>query len=484
MEQSHLIELIKTLSPAEKADILQFATISFFNKGRMRAHVGSLLDFCLSQSWDDPEQRLEKKDVFEIIFPGQEYVEGKLEKAMVEAHKVVRSFLLTQRYFSEENEFQQIFDFAEIVRLRDLQARYQQLVTRLQKIQEDSQLKNIQFYHQQFLLEYAKHDEESLHNQKKGDLNIPNTLFALEMHHHLNRLALANRFLLQQKVANLDVPASLNSLLDEEALPVKYLEPSPFALVTNKIFVLLKKDSPELNDAQELFDLLILHEKCFNLDNLREFYTYLRNICVLALISNPAHDEIHNMLFRLYKDNLARGYLHYEGKIHPSRYMGIFDTALRIKEYAWALSFLEKYKNDIIGENETHDIYRFNKAHYLFAIDQYDECLAIIPSTSTFVDYMVSGKRLELKAYYELQSDLLPYKLDAFKMFISRTSQKLLSDALIKTNSEFANLLNQLMTSIPGDKKRASVLIERIEKKKQALEWRWLLAKAHALKGN
>jgi hypothetical protein len=484
MEQSQLIELIKTLSPAERSGILQFATISFFNNGRMRAHVCPLLELCFNRSWDDPEQRLEKIDVFASVFPGQDYVDGKLEKVMVEAHKVIRSFLLAQRYFDEEKEFQQLFDFAEIVRIRSLQARYQQLITRLNKIQEESEWKNIQFYQRQFLLEYAKHDEESLYNQKKGDLNIPNTLFALEMHHHLHRLALTTRFLLQQKFANLEVPDSIQALLEVDSLDEKYLNASPFALVTNKIFLLLRKRHPDPNDAQELFDLLILHEKCFSEENLREFYTYLRNICVLVLKSNPDYEEIHIVLHELYKDNLQRGFLHYEGKLHPSRHMGIFDNALRIKDFNWALAFLEKYKNDIIGENETHDIYRFNKAQYLFAIGQYDECLSIIPATSTFVDYMVSGKRLELKAYYELQSDLLPYKLDAFKMFISRTSQKLLSDSLIKTNSEFANLLYQLMTSIPGDKKRADLLIERIEKKKQALEWRWLLAKAHALKGN
>jgi len=484
MEQSHLIELIKTLSQAEKADILQFAAISFFNNGRMRAQVVPLLKICLNHPWDDSLQNLDKRDVYDAVFINQEFVEGKLEKVMVEAHKVVRSFLLTKGYFQEDKEFQQVFDFTEILRTRGLVARYQQSMAKLKKMQADCPTWSATHYHQQLLLEGAIHYVESLNNQKKGDINIPNLLDSIETYYYLRRVMLLNRYLLQQRVTKLEVPEFIAVHLEENTVPVRYLSKSPLLKIYYEIFLLLKKDLFQTSDIRFLYDLLLLHEEKLDAEALQEFYGYLRNFAILILNANRDNEEICHILHDLYLINLERGYLHYEGKLSPGRYAAVSANAIKVNQLDWALSFLEKYKNDIIGENETHDIYRFNKAHYLFAIDQYDECLAIIPSTSTFVDYMVSGKRLELKAYYELQSDLLPYKLDAFKMFISRTSQKLLSDALIKTNSEFANLLNQLMTSIPGDKKRASVLIERIEKKKQALEWRWLLAKAHALKGN
>jgi len=97
------------------------------------------------------------------------------------------------------------------------------------------------------------------------------------------------------------------------------------------------------------------------------------------------------------------------------------------------------------------------------------------------VDYLVAGKRLELKALYELQSDLFPYKLDAFKMFVSRTSQKLLPKARRRMNVAFTNLMYQLVALIPGDRKRAKRFLERVEEKKQTAERRWLLAKGKFL---
>jgi hypothetical protein len=49
------------------------------------------------------------------------------------------------------------------------------------------------------------------------------------------------------------------------------------------------------------------------------------------------------------------------------------------------------------------------------------------------------------------------------------------------SNTDFANMLDQILRSRPGDKKRSETLIKRIEEKKQAAEYRWLLAKAREL---
>ena len=482
MEQSHLIELIRTLDKAEKEQILQFVDLPFFNQGKMRAYVVPLLDICLNHSWHPPQQRLEKKEVFASLFPSQTFIEGKLEKIMVEAHKVVRTVLVVCNYLREENEFHQIFDFSEIARTRGLDARYQQLLAKLQKMQEGDPWKNAPYFYRQFLLEKAKHDEETIHNHVKGDLNIPNVIHALSLHYYLNHLAMLNFLLLQQKAAKVEVPESLKSQLGESLLPELYLEESPALRANHTIFNLLKKDRPEPNDIRSLFDFLKLHEKNFDKVNLQEFYSYLRSLCILVLSADIERVEIEDTLHELYKDNLERGYLHYEGKLHPSRYWAVSSNAVRVNDFDWAIEFIEKYKHEIIGENESRDIYRLNLANYLFGKGRFSESLDNIPATSPYVDYLLAGKRLEIKAYYELKSDLLSFRLEAFKVFLSRTSPKLLSEAHKQNHVDFANLLTQISVSIPGDHKRAERVIKRLQEKKQSAEWRWLLEKAKALK--
>ncbi len=483
MEQSQLLELISTLTSAEKEQLRHFVTIPAFNQGKMRDYVTELLLICLNFSaLEQQGDVLDKKAVFAKLFPNQPFVEGKLDKIMVEAHKVVRKMLLVNQYLQEENEFQQSFDFTKILKRKGLAGRYQYSLTRLQKLQVEHPFKTAKYFFQQFLLETAIHDEESFNNQVKGDLNIPKVLHALDIFGHLNRLALLNRYLLQQKAAKVEVPDSIAPQLETYNIPENYLEESPSLRANYAIFTLLKKDRPETADIRVFYEMLLRYEQKLDQESLQEFYTYLRNMCILVSVGDYGNDEIVLTLHDLYGDNLARGYLHYEGKLHPSRYWAVTSNAIRVKDFDWAIDFIEQNKFKLIGENETQDIYRLNLANYLFGMGRFSECLDNIPATSPFVDYLLRGKCLEIKAYYELDSDLFPFKLEAFKVFLSRTSAKLLSDAHKQIHSDFANLLHQITHSTPGDSKRADLLISRIQEKKQAAEWRWLLEKANELK--
>lgn len=437
----------------------------------------------MNHAWDTPNHELNSKDVFAALFPGQTFVEGKLDKVRVEAHKVVRTFLTVQHYLRVGNEFDQVFDLSEVVRARGLDTRYLHLLSKLHKMQAESTWKTETYFHRQFLLEYSIHNEESRHNRLKGDLNVPAVIQSLEHYANLHRLALLNRFLLQQKVAKLDVPDTIKTLLEENNIPERYLEASAALKVNFLIFKLLRKDCLEPSDVRSLFDLLLLNEQDLDPDSLREFYTYIRNLCVLIFSSDAQNEEINFTLHELYKDNLKRGYLHYKGKLHSGTYLAVCNNAIWVKSFDWVFEFIEKYKHEVIDENESQDFYRLNMANYLFGVSRFSDCLDYIPDTSTSVGHLLQGKRLELKALYELKSDRLSYRLDNFKMFLTRTSTKLLSDAQRQNHVDFANLLSQLINSRPGDQKRSLLLQKRIQEKKQSAEWRWLLEKAKALKG-
>ncbi len=401
---------------------------------------------------------------------------------MVEVHKVVRKMLVVNQYLQEENEFQQTFDYSKVLRRKGLAAQHLRYLKRLQKMQVDNPYKTANYFYQQFLLETAIHDEECFNNQVKGNLNIPKVLHALDIFGHLNRLALLNRYLLQQKAAKVEVPDTITLQLEECHIPENYLEESPSLRANYTIFTLLKKDRLETSDIRTFYAMLQRYEQNLDKESLQQFYTYLRNLCILVSARDYGNDEIALTLHELYKDNLTRGYLHYEGKLHPSRYWAVTSNAIRVKDFNWAIEFIEKNKINLIGENQTQDIYRLNLANYLFGVGRFSECLDNIPASSPFVDYSLRGKCLEIKAYYELKSDLLSFKLEAFKVFLSRTSPKLLSDTNKQIHSDFANLLHQLVYSNPGDPKRSELLLKRIQEKRQAAEWRWLLEKAKDLK--
>jgi hypothetical protein len=482
MEDSQLVELIRTLNPDEKNLARQLVQVDFFNSGKLKIYCPKLLDVLLKMAELPVDHSWNKEEIYQMVFGKESQIEGRLEKTMVEVHRVVKNALQIINYFSDSNDFNQQYDLAKIVQKKGLEKRYIQTINKLQKQLPTFESSDRQDLYQHFLLEYEIHNLDSFHNQAKGDLNVPNVLSTLELYLWITKLELINRMLLQQKVAKIEISGFDTILMDCRSMPPDLQNRSILIKLNYIIFSLLSKNNLESNDIQYLFDQLKQSNSKTPQQNLRGLYTYLRSICVLVYTGDMENPEINHILFELYKDNLNRGYLHYEGKLHPATYLAVCNNAIWVNQLEWAKWFTEKYQDIIIDENNTKDFYRLNMAACAFAQKNYNECLDLIPDSFTFVTHHLIAKRLNLKALYETQSDLLPYRLDNFKMYLARTSPKLLSDQKRQTNTDFLNLLVQLSTSIPGDAKRADTLIRRIKEKKQAAEWRWLMEKAEELK--
>ncbi|HNL40467.1 MAG TPA: hypothetical protein PKH43_15055, partial [Saprospiraceae bacterium] len=128
MENAYLLELLKTLDEDERNELTLFVGSAYFNRGKFAASAPELLRMILDAGPDFSKVFPEKRVVYERLFPGQAFVEGKLEKVMAELNKLVRTFLQLVHYQREENVFQQNFDLAVILRQRGLTGRYKQVV--------------------------------------------------------------------------------------------------------------------------------------------------------------------------------------------------------------------------------------------------------------------------------------------------------------------------------------------------------------------
>ncbi|MBL7826305.1 MAG: hypothetical protein JNJ57_06715 [Saprospiraceae bacterium] len=481
MEQSQLIELIKTLSPEEKSHLLGFASLNYFNSSRSKKHIVPLLSLCVELPLHEPDFHLDKHEFYKQIFGDQAFVDGKLDKIMVDAQKVVRAFLITQRYFRPENEFQRQMDFAEEVRLRGLNNRHKNLMERIRLYQQNYPYRDVKYFFNQFQFETSVHYVESIFNSQKDDLNIPNVLHATETYYYIRRVALLSRYLLQLVLAKLHIPDFIQEHINTLEVPQRCLDASPQLSINYQIFKGLKRGFLEMPEINALFEVLKKHEKEMDREAVQEMYTHLRNFAVLLAHQDRRNLEIHHTLHEIHLLNLEQGLLLYEGKLSWSRYLGIVDNALKINKIEWANEFIETYKDRLFGDQNAKEVYKLMKAQYYFSIGEFDQCLSILPDSFQHLDLLLWCRRIELKALFELQSDLFSFKLDAFKMFLSRTSPKLLSENQHRMNLDFLNMLFQLFASIPGDKTRADTLSKRLNDKKLAAEWLWLSKKVKAL---
>lgn len=481
MERTYIPDLLRTLTPEEQKEMELFLSSPYFNRGKYREAVPRLFQLMLREVSGDAMAQ-SRKDIYAQIFSGMPWVEGKLDKVLVDLKKLIQTFLQVQSYLRIDEASKRQLDMSKILRVRGLTTRSGMVLDKMRREQDKKLWRNSDYFLESFLLEEERYHQAAYSNQMKGDLNIPQTLLNLDVFFHFKRLELLNYFLLQQKLTGIEMSEPILRALNQSRIPEDYLHISAALLILNKIFDLLRLKQITPSQYQEILLLLQQNEVAIDPEQLKEFYTYLRNFCTMLVMANP-DSEFSETLHLLHRNNLERGYLFgdSENKLLRSTFLNIVVIALKVRQFEWLHLFLEEYKFRIIGDNETFDLYRSGMANYLFALKKYAQSLDFIPASSHYVDYHLLGRRLELKIYYETESDLLIYKLNAFKMYISRASKKFLSDALRRRHLNFANFLSQVIFSKPGDKNRVERLRQRIEKEKWVADREWLLEKVQQL---
>jgi hypothetical protein len=480
MEKSYLLDVLRTFSTEEWNELMDFAVSPFFTRGKLGEEAKTLLSLLRKAAPEFKPNKIKKEEIYKKIYPGEGWKEGRIEKCMAELNKICKIYLITKQTISESNGFIFQLNYAKILRSRNLKSRYEQIISKINSNNNISLEKNSDFYLNQFFLEIEKYDFESYYNAHRGHLNIPESIYSLEVYYLIKKSELVIHLLMQSNAVKINVPQHYISDLLQNAQFVEYTKDIPILDINYKILHVLSKKNPEYSDVIDLNNLIIKYEPFLKSNILRTINAYLRNICVIIGVANSSN-EFKSFVFQLRKNHLYKGYLYYEGKLPTGALFNFVILGLRLKEFQWVNEIIESHKDLIIGENETHDYYRLAKSFYFFSTGAYADALDIIPLTFTESIYTDLARSLELKIYYETNSDLLSYKIDAFKMYVNRTAQKYATNQEYQLQMTFVNMLRQLTNSTPGKRKRAEQIIQRIQNKKLIAERDWLIQKAREL---
>ncbi len=473
MTNTHLLEIIRTIQPSQRTAFSTFLDSTLFNNGPNAHEIRRLNQAILETAPDFHESKLTKEMVYARVFSDSNMVQGKLEKRIMELNRLLRIFLLTRRYLSEKNETQQQLDWLSWLREAGMDARAKASLSKMKSQSQTIQNESLERYRFDLLIAEEEHELQSLQNQFNGDLNIPNLIQSLDLYYQNYRIELLNRYVLQQK--GLPLPNLEEAIPD----PAYYQEASLLFDISSKIRELLKKDHPSPEEFQHLLRFLQEKEQYLPFQTQTQLFVYLRNLCTLLI--NGGKLEFASLLHQIHLDNLERGLFYIQGEISPHSYMNIVQIAIRVKEFSWAKEFTEANKKRIIGGDKDRFFYCFNLSHCLFEEGNFDEALAKLPEPSSHSHYHRIIRRLELKIYYELRSDLLHYKMYAFRKYFERTAAKSIPANLRAMHIEFFNILLQLSQSPSKDRMRSQRLMERIQKKKLLADRAWLLEKARDL---
>lgn len=481
MKKSQIVELLQTLQTEEWEEISLFLEAEFHNRGPLRRDV--LLYFNTVKSHQpgilEAEDSLSTPDFFDLMYPGKPMVPGKLDKIASELKKQIRSYLIFKHQEQEDEQFRQSLHWAVILRTRGLENQYDLQIERMERQMKEIPQVSLEDTWNRFVLEKEKYYWNGSINPGKTEENLIPMVERFWESVEAERLDLVNRFLIRQFIVQIPPHAALEKLSTLKIYP-EALPDHPLIQVPALIFDLFSKPEPRAEDFYQLLDLLKQNEHRISKPDLMMHYGYLRSYC--TIVADKVDLSFLKIVLDIYKENIQTGIIYYENMITANTFLNITIIANAVKEYQWALEFVQHHRGKIIGEDNEETLYRINLANCLFETGQFEQSLETLPATCENIGYYLIARRLEIKNYYELRSELLTYKIDAFKVYLRRSGEKFLPQNLFEQNLFFVNLLQQLVSSAPGDNKRADKLLERIKAKNATAEKTWLTRKCNELK--
>ncbi len=432
---------------------------------------------------ESAEILLEKNFVHNKIYENKSFSENRINKLMSNLHSVLENYII---HNANNSEMQRNLSLARFYRERGINNRFESLVNQLTKAQESIDIKDREYYLNDFLI---KNETTTIFfdAQKDKALQVVELIESLDKFYTLLKLEYTSILLHENNVINLSVNQDIQPLISKvlEHINDNEFENSPLILLYIQAIKIILGTNIDYNDFLEFYKNLETHKKLLPEKPRSYFYGYARSFCSIKY--NEGNDEYLYILHEILEHQLENGEFYQDGKIMANVLLNLLNTSFRLKLYDNAHKLIEQHKTLVLSENSSEEIYTFNLANYYFHIGQFGKAQALNFHFISFenIYYDLATKRLEIKIFFEMdEPDLLIAKIEAFKVWLFR-KKSYLPVLAFDVNNDFIDMLRQIIS--PNTYKNADrieKLTQKIKDNRAFAEREWLLEKLEKLGKN
>lgn len=417
MQQSKLLQTLRSLTAKERDRFVQYVASPFFNP---RKKGEALLTFLLAFAPSFMHESLHEKNAFSAIFPDQPYQHQHLKNEMSDLNRLLRGFLA--QIESESHPDQNALMALAQLRKRNVapvfRAQYNALAKQLDQapiLHEDHLYVRMQLLHEADL-HHGQQQRRVVDNSLQAKMD---QLDAYYLYHKLRgSCELLNRQNIFQEEPRLPLMQALQDHLADSPINYDHL---PAIGIYHQIYLTLT--APEADHHyRELVKLLEANGQRLDPDEARAMYKYAQNYCIGRI--NRGQRAFLQEIFHLYQHQLTSGIIYHQGVLSHSDFTNIVTTGLRLKHFEWVQAFMEKEKAHLLPALR-EAIFHYNLAACYFEQQQFRPAIRLLQGI-TFEDvyYELSAKVLLCKVYFESgELEALFYLIDAFKRFLKRNKQ-------------------------------------------------------------
>jgi len=375
-----------------------------------------------------------------------------------------------------------IFNTPEPLRLaefflnRDLPNRAAPILEKLRVEQSKQPIHDAGFWAERFLLEWQTHLLDNLRQNNHAHESLNEAIRALHHGYLVLALELLNTLFFSRRKSNVEVSfAELMANGIPASIAITDLKAEPVLRLLSKGFEFVRfPEAHEQSSIEQVLDELQQHAALLPRDVSRTLFAYLRSHCTWRY--NHGETAYAPVLMTLFKSGLESGLLFEDsGKIQATTLLNMVQTGLVSREFDWVKQALDRCREQIIGVPNATEFFNYNLANYHYHLGEYDTALDLLRDSSDNLFSGLMARKLELKIYYETDSELLDSKMDNFKLFIFRQGKKNLAENVYLMNNAFIDMLRRMTaTGIFGNPERVEKLRKQLDETPSMAERMWL----------
>jgi hypothetical protein len=251
-----------------------------------------------------------------------------------------------------------------------------------------------------------------------------------------------------------------NDVLKEPAVAVYYYS---FKALTNR---------DNQSYFEELEKIIFGQGQLFPLTELREIYLLAINYCVGRF--NAGDADYAGRAFILFKKGFEDNILLENGLVSRFSFGNAIAFALRLKEYAWVESFIEKFQQNI-EEKFRNSVVHFNRSRLYFEKGDYNQAQLLLTQFE-YDDMLLNiiAKTMLLKIYYEQDAlDAFESLLESMRIYLQR--KEALDQNRKTAYKNLISLMKKLLHLNPYSKTQTERLRALVESTNPLMEREWLL---------
>ncbi|MEM7106310.1 MAG: hypothetical protein AAF502_24485 [Bacteroidota bacterium] len=467
MENSKLLILFQNLSARELIAFDRFVRSPYFNEHPRMVKIFEILwEFRQNDAFDT----FSKMDIFNAVFGALPYDDGKFRHLMSDLLKLIEEFLVIHHFRKDKSGFQ--LNLLERYNERGLNKHFKGTKILTERYLGEEGVKDARYYFRHFRTE----SELYLHfvAQRKRDFaeSLEKSGLYLDTFYIAEKLRICCVMLNNESILGSEyqipmfeevlVHLNQNTYEDVPAIKIYYAILNTF----------LDEQNQELHFL-EAWDLLKQYSQQFTKIEAYDMHIYVLNFCIRRI--NQSGDYL-RMSLDIYQSMIEKGIIVRRDFLSPWTFKNIIVIGLRLGEIEWVGEFMQAFKDQIVPEYR-ENAYVYNLAYFNFYQKNYDKVLELLQKVEyDDVFYNLDSKALLLKSYYELgEFEALYSLMDSFRVFLRR--KKNISERHKRNFSNLIRFTRKATRILPGQKKRASSLLEQINATEQIADKAWVKEK-------